>query len=85
MCIDKFYVCVNICLGTCVFKGIQMSGIILNSLPTFFTETEALNQTQSSLICLVNLASLVWEFPLSTFCDWNYRWDAASNWYLHVL
>lgn len=36
-------------------------------------EAESLNQTQSSLIYLISLASLLWASPVFTFWGWNYK------------
>lgn len=36
-------------------------------------EAGSLNQTQSSLIYLVSLASLLWASPVFTFWGWNYK------------
>lgn len=51
----------------------MLNTILINSFSRFI-ETGALGQSQSSAICLVLLALLLWDSVVSTLQDWHYCW-----------
>lgn len=71
------YVCVHTCVHACGSCGIYVYSCLwwINfmwefSLPLFM-QAESPNQTESLLLELLSLASLLW-LPLPTFWRWNY-------------
>lgn len=61
-----FFLCVWTCV--CEFHLVKLEvvvvGDIFHLLSTLHIEAESVSQTQSSLLCLISLGTLLWEFCL---------------------
>lgn len=83
VCSVPLCVCVDICVCVvacmCVGRAEMMLRIILCFSSTSSTEAVSLNQTQSSTVWLVSLASLLLGFLISGFRGWSYRQTATPT------
>lgn len=67
-----------VCVWTCVYEfhlekmEVVVVGNIFHLPSTLRIEAESVNQTQSSLLCLISLGTLLWESCLC-FWGWNCR------------